>query len=425
MLNLVASDTSSGGSGNWMAETDKCYDANGNNASVQKFPTQPSSHSCTSPPSNALISSATFSQGVVQSTTDARGYTTTMSNFACNGALPQTITLPDGNKTAYVYDCNTGKVTSVQDQNDINNNVATKYTYADTLNRVTAANYPDGGSISVNYHSDALPLTMTITKQTGEAAGPNVTTKIYDGLARIIHTQTSDSLVGVSDTVYTDTNYDALGRTYTVSNPYRSTSDTTYGLTTTQYDALGRETQVRHPDGTYQTFAYNGNTVTFTDESGNHWQKTPDALGRLTQVLEPSSTSQSPTLPTNYTYDALGNLKTVNQVGISGTDTARKRSFAYDGLSRLLAANNPGKASGASGATQTCSGASGTWTNCYSYDANGNVQQETDNRGISIQYSYDSMNRLYSKSYSTGDLRPAINTTRQSQPQRINIQRAI
>lgn len=400
MLDLVSTDTITDGSGAWAAETDKCYDADGNNTSVQRFPTQPSSRSCTtSPPSNALVTSATYSQGVITSTKDARGNTTTMSNFACNGAFPQTITLPDQNQVKYQYDCNTGKVTSVQDQNDITNSVATTYTYDDPLNRVTAANYPDGGSITVNYNGDNLPLTMTVTKATGEAAGPNVTTKTYDGLARIIHSQTSDGLPNVSDTIHVDTNYDSLGRTYTVSNPYRLTSDPTYGLTKTLYDAIGRTQTVIHPDGTSQTFSYNGNVVTFTDESGNQWQKTSDALGRLTNVMEPSSTSQSPTLPTNYVFDALGNLKSVNQVGLSGTDSARNRSFAYDALSRLLAANNPEKASGTSGPTQTCSGVSGTWTNCYSYDGNGNVTQETDNRGISIQYAFDTMNRLYSKAY--------------------------
>jgi RHS repeat-associated protein len=403
MLNLVAYDTITDGSGSWAAETDRCYDGSGNNTSVQKLASQPTSHSCTSPPANALITSTTFSSGVVQSTKDARQYTTTMSNFVCNSALPQTVTLPDGNQTKYLYDCNTGKVTSVQDQNDINNSVATTYTYADPLNRVTAANYPDGGSVSVNYHGDALPLTMTVTKASGEAAGANVTTKIYDGLARIYRTQTSDGLVGVSDTLYADTNYDNLGRVYTESNPYRSSSDATYGLTTTQYDALGRKLKVTNPDNTYQTFSYDGSTVTFTDESSNPWKKTTDALGRLIQVLEPSSTSKSATMPTNYSYDALGSLKAVNQVGLSSTDTARNRSFSYDAFSRLLAANNPEKASGSSGATQTCSGASGKWTNCYSYDADGNVLQETDNRGISIYYAYDQMSRLYSKSYSTGE----------------------
>jgi RHS repeat-associated protein len=407
MLDLVSTDVITDGSANWAAETDKCYDGNGNNTSVQKFPTQPSSRSCTSPPSNAIVTSATYSQGVVTSTKDALANQTTMSNFACNGALPQTITLPDQNQIKYQYDCNTGKVTSVQDQNDINNSVSTTYTYDDPLNRVTSASYPDGGSISVNYHSDSLPLTMTITKQTGEAAGPNVATKIYDGLARLTQTQTSDALPGVADTIYTYTNYDALGRNLNASNPTRTqytgpSSIPTSILTTTYYDAIGRESEVLHPDGTSQLFSYNGNIVTFTDESANQWQKTSDALGRLTQVLEPSSTSQSPTLPTNYSYDSLGNLKSVNQVGLSGADSARNRSFAYDALSRLLAANNPEKASGSSGPTQACTGVSGTWTNCYSYDGDGNVLQETDNRGISIQYAYDTMNRVYSKAYFKG-----------------------
>jgi len=48
---------------------------------------------------------------------------------------------------------------------------------------------------------------------------------------------------------YTDTTYHALGRKATVSNPYRSTSDPTDGITTYQYDALGHVTLVIAPDG--------------------------------------------------------------------------------------------------------------------------------------------------------------------------------
>src|SRR5207249_4245893 len=46
----------------------------------------------------------------------------------------------------------------------------------------------------------------------------------------------------------TATTYDSSGRVSTVSNPYRSTSDPTYGLETPTYDGLGRSTQVKHAD---------------------------------------------------------------------------------------------------------------------------------------------------------------------------------
>jgi YD repeat-containing protein len=36
---------------------------------------------------------------------------------------------------------------------------------------------------------------------------------------------------------------------------------------------------------------------------------------------------------------------------------------------------------------------------CYSYDNNGNLHQKTDNRNVSVQYSYDALNHLTTKVY--------------------------
>src|SRR4029077_5417552 len=89
--------------------------------------------------------------------------------------------------------------------------------------------------------------------------------------------------------VYTDTTYDGFGRVLTVSNPYRSTSDPTYGITTTHYNALGRPVTVQKPDGGFVPTAYCGSTTHVTDEA-SHWRRsTADALGRLIEVDEPNS----------------------------------------------------------------------------------------------------------------------------------------
>ena len=404
MLRLVTRDTISDGNNNWMAETDRCYDGNGNNTSTQKFASAPLTHSCTTPPAGALVSSSQFnSQGVVTLGTDANGNQTQFSNFQCNGALPGTVTVAYGSSTTlpestkYGYDCNIGKVTSVQDPN----NQSTSFSYADPLGRVTQANYPDKGQISVQYSDvsspGSFPLTMTVTKATGEAEGPLSTTTTYDGLARKTLTQT---LTGVSgQEISVQTNYDNLGRELDVSNPYYSTSDSTFGWTSWKYDALGRKLyQCNADNGTspgtcapgksYQQWAYSGNSTTVTNENGSSWVHTADGLGRLIQVSEPGA------LFTNYFYDVLGNLLCGVQRGTS-TQTFttcanspaawRPRSFSYDGLSRLQSATNP---------------ESGTVT--YSYDLDSNVIARTDARGIKTNYSYDALNRPLSKWYSDG-----------------------
>jgi YD repeat-containing protein len=162
-------------------------------------------------------------------------------------------------------------------------------------------------------------------------------------------------------------------------------TDPTYGVATYGYDALNRKNSEVDSDGvSKQMWSYSGNTVTYTDEDGNQWQRTMDALGRLTKVLEPNGASTSPTMETDYAYDALNNLLSVNQWGgPNGTVGKHVRLFQYDSLSRLLTVSNP-ESGGIS----------------YSYDGNGNVQTKTDARSVTITYNYDALNRLLSKSYS-------------------------
>src|SRR5262249_10207270 len=109
----------------------------------------------------------------------------------------------------------------------------------------------------------------------------------FDGLGRAIQAKhvTPDGSAKV------DTTYDALGRAATVTNPYFSTSDPTYGVTQTQYDALGRVTQVTKQDGSISLASYNGNCTTTIDEAGAPRRTCTDALGRLVQVEEPSGSA--------------------------------------------------------------------------------------------------------------------------------------
>ncbi len=190
-----------------------------------------------------------------------------------------------------------------------------------------------------------------------------------------------------------NTTYDALGHVSTVSNPYRSTNDPTYGITTYDYDALGRTNLVIPPDGTTNAnnvaTAYSGNCTTVTDQTGKSRKSCSDALGRLTGVWEDPGTSPHLNYETDYSYDVLDNLLTVVQNG------ARQRTFGYNSLSQLTSATNP-----ESGAIS------------YRYDNNGNVVTKTDARGITTCFGdwngttcnsttgYDALNRGLKKTYS-------------------------
>jgi YD repeat-containing protein len=324
----------------------------------------------------------------------------------------------------YQYNYATGELSQSADENKKPTNYhyntqPSGCSYADGLDRLTEVDYPDGGQTTYCY-DDAVPSVTATTLQTPNPSRTSVS--IMDGLGHVIQTQTSEA----SGSRVVSNAYDGLGRVYTVTNPFLSSSQPSSSLVTTPsgtplttyyYDALGRKTLQLQPDNTTTTttsngtttttyssaqqWSYNGNVATFTDENGNQWQRTSDSWGRLTQVLEPSATSASPTLATAYAYDANDNLLKATQSGISGTDAARVRTFTYDSLSRLLCASNPESSNSATPqgvCPASAASALPPGTIQYAYDANGNVSSKTDTRGIAVNYGYDALNRLLSKS---------------------------
>ncbi|MGH9685401.1 MAG: RHS repeat domain-containing protein [Candidatus Acidiferrales bacterium] len=308
-------------------------------------------------------------------------YTDSWANSTCvpsggsAAAYIKKITNALNQSTSFTYESCTGVAASSTDENS----QTTSHTF-DLFSRILTTSYPDRGSTADCYtddssgqcYSGSLPLKVITT--TAITSGMNlVHTTVYDDLGRISQTQVNSDPEGVD---YTETTYDADGRTASVSNPYRSTSDPTYGVTSYGYDALNRTTLVTKQDGSKVTTSYSGNSTTVTDEAGKTRESFVDGLGRMAEVIEnPGGLNYV----TNYAYDALDNLTDVTQAG------SRQRFFDYDSLSRLTSLLNP-----ESGVIN------------YSYDADGNVQTRTDARGIVTTYTYDALNRLTKKSYSDG-----------------------
>jgi RHS repeat-associated protein len=341
---------------------------------------------------NLTSSAAYFDTGDVQTATDPKGNKTTYAySSTYDGAYPTMVTNALGQITQHAYDFNTGLVTSTTDPNS----QTTSFAYDDML-RPASVTYPDGGQEIITRQETTFPFTATLTKAIITTPVVNyVTTNTFDGLGRVTESLVTDPQANIE----TDITYDADGRKSTVSNPYRLTTDSTYGITTYQYDALNRTTLVIPPDGTASSdntsIKYCGSSTLVTDQAG-HWRRsTADGLGRLVEVDEPNSAtatvaacpaSGDPTWVTTYSYDALNDLTNVVQGG------SHNRSFVYDSLKRLTSSTNP---------------EAGTVT--YTYDADGNVLTKTDARSITITYGYDVLNRMTGKTYSNGD--PAVTYT--------------
>jgi RHS repeat-associated protein len=435
----------SDGNGNKCAETDFTYD-NPSNLIVTSITQQhgaPYAGAVRANPSSITqwlattpcSPSASWSQitshtnyndtGTLASSTDPLGNTTNYSySPTFYGAYVTQTTLPPTGSTAHVisgnYDFNTGLLTSFTDQN----NQSRTYTY-DNMWRLAQANYPDGGQSTFTHQETSFPFTASVSKKI-DSSRNLLQTSVFDGLGRVKQTQlNSDPDCPIGDK--TDTTYDGLGRVFTVSNPYCSTSDPTYGLTTFAYDALGRTTQVTHPDSTTVLTTYTGRATQVQDE-GNGAQRVTrisqsDGLGRLASLCEvapgpfigangasassligsggaPASCGQDIAgtgFLTSYQYDTLGNLLQVNQSGIA------PRTFAYDSLSRLKQATNP-----ESGTICYGSYSSGV-CQANGYDANGNLvtktapaPNQTGTATVATTFQYDALNRLTQKSYSDG-----------------------
>jgi RHS repeat-associated protein len=329
----------------------------------------------------------------------ADSYTSGTPPGNTNAYLTQ-LTYPPTNGVAHIenfsYGYADGQVTQSKDQNS----QVTTYKYVDNLGRLTETDSPDGGQINLTYN-DAAPAPSITTSEKLNLSQTMTSVSIKDGLGHVTQTQLTSDPQG---TVYTLATYDGLGRTYKAYNPYRSTSDSTYGFTTYNYDSLNRTTTVADPDGSVVQTQYCGASTLVTDPA-SHWRRSrTDALGRLVEVDEPNSTtatvnvcpgSNEPIWVTSYAYDTLGDLTGVVQGG------SRPRSFIYDSLRRLTSSTNPE------------SNASGTAT-VYTYDANGNVTSKTDARGLTTNYSpsgspIDALNRVTSITYS--DTTPTVNYT--------------
>jgi RHS repeat-associated protein len=311
--------------------------------------------------------------------------------------------------TSFSYYWGTGQRASAT---DANGNTSYSHFY-DLFNRLTALVQPNQGwALSVySTPNNTQTLVDTYTGITGSTTPSSGCSSCrhdqlkLDPLGRTIYSYLVNDPDGQTEV---DTQYDTNGRILKLSNPYRSTSDLTYGWETPTYDGLDRTTQVQHTDNNI-SHSYYGTAVASNggqasqqcssagyglgypfldvDETGNKRQTWTSAFGRVIEVDEPDS-SGGMSVATCYMYDLNDNL---NYVRTGGGNGNQSRTYSYDYLSRLTFRTNP-----ESGTTYfyytTSSGA------LCSGDATA-VCRRTDAKNITTTYTYDALNRLLSKSY--------------------------
>ncbi len=309
-------------------------------------------------------------------------------------AFPTMITNALGHTSYTQFDYHLGQPVDGEDANGI---FSSAYSENDDLDRPTrivrAVNTPAQNQTVFVYDDDGRTITTSSDLNTN-ADGALVSKVFYDGLGRTVETRQYE---GGTNYIATQQEYDALGRAFKTSNPFRPWQMESPVWTTTSFDALGRLRTVTTPDGASVTTDYHGNQVLVTDQSGKKRISETNALGHLKHVWEitPNDPTSYPGIEpvsfkgqslygyhTSYSYDTLDDLTNVSQESQGSQGSQPPRQFVYDSLKRLISAVNP--ESGTIG---------------YQYDPNGNLTQKTDARGIVSTYIYDALNRNLSITY--------------------------
>ena len=293
--------------------------------------------------------------------TDALNHTTTTAFDAMN--RPTTVTDPRGAVTTFAYD-NAGNLASITDP------VGNKTSYAyDAANRLKTITDPFGNATTLTLNPDG-EITSRLDRN------GRTTNYTYDPMGRVLNERWMNGSTALNTITHT---YDLDGETTRLA-------DTTTSLTHT-YDA----------DGNALTVATGGSAgqpaVTLTSTYGpEHFRTgladglssagsisyTYDAAQRLTKIASTYGGSAGPQVA--LTYDAANQLTGQSRT-IGGSGTAINSTFAYDPANRLTAITH-GVAGGA-----TLAGYS------YGYDLANRLTSDTNAEGTA-NYTYDNSNEL-------------------------------
>ncbi|RKH51520.1 hypothetical protein D7Y23_09855 [Corallococcus sp. AB050B] len=242
--------------------------------------------------------------------------------------FPASITNAAGHVTEFAYHPGTGVLAAVRDERG----VETRWQY-DGFGRLRKKDAPDQSDTEVHY-TQLITGSLYKTRVTTSVAGGQTVTVDYDRLGRSVR---STRLAFNGNQAVTTTEFDALGRVWTVTDPDPQ-GGVTGRVTTYEYDPLNRLLKTTHPDGTVATNWYRGYPegfqTTTTDANGNSRRFLNDVNGRVIKSMERTSFT-APWLETKYQYAPFGQLQRV--LDPQGNETL----LGYDRLGRRTSLRTP------------------------------------------------------------------------------------
>ena len=276
---------------------------------------------------------------------------TTFSNFDPRGN-PQTVTDPNGESTAFLYDGH-NRITEVTPPYSGPENATTSFGY-DVHGNLTRVDFPQDSYGNDYYLDIGYDEKGNITYIAD--AGGNAIVYEYEKSRRtrdarytgFVDLDNRGTLVG--DATF---DYDAAGRLFQAFNPlFGGSVYSEYG-----YDDNGNNTSIRDENGQQDTLLYDAlnrleeirqvrtaeyttsfqydtqsNVSHLTDPESKDTDYVTDDLGRLVKVVSPDTGT------TLFLYDEAGNLTTkIEALGVMDRTT----SYTYDGLDRILTIDYP------------------------------------------------------------------------------------
>ena len=300
-------------------------------------------------------------------------------------------------QTNYTYDTNgIGVITATDALGHVNTNTYDTYgqlqtekdylnntnTYGyDALARQTSVSNTNGSQTTTSYvwtGTNNPTLGVYGVTQTGNDG--SVSTTWYDKLGRAIR---SEKKGFGGQMILTDTEYNAKGQVYRVSDPYFAGGSVAWAETYTTYDVYGRVTAINRNTTRNSTFSYPTNRATETTAGKTSW-KDYDSQGLVTTAHDNGG-------DIIYTYYPDGKVKTITAPG--GVVTSMQYADA------------------ARNQTQLVDPSAGTIN--YTYDSFGRVKTQTDARNKLTTYAYYPDGRINTRVTPEGTTTYTYNTNKQ------------